>query len=168
LRPGWHASWPFFFELDHTAPQFSHRLTPLLSPALRELQGAAGEGADLALRNLLRGAAIGLPSGQAVARAMKAPVLSDDDLEPCPAGRAPLWFYILREAQVHHEGEHLGPVGGRIVGETLLGLLRADQQSYLTLDPTWTPTLPRRGADPLGFDMADLLLFAAPDQATRF
>ncbi len=30
-----------------------------------------------------------------------------------------------------HNGEHLGPVGGRIVAETLLGLLRADPQSYL-------------------------------------
>lgn len=168
LRPGWHASWPFFFELDQDPPQPSHRLAPLLSPALRELQGSTGERADLALRNLLRGAAIGLPSGQAVARAMKEPVLPDAELEPCPPDRAPLWFYILSEAKALHDGAHLGPVGGRIVGETLLGLLRADQQSYFTLDPSWTPSLPTRGGNPLGFDMSDLLLFAAPDQATRF
>ena len=99
---------------------------------------------------------------------MKIEVLTDDELAPAPAGNAPLWFYVLREAQVLAGGEHLGPVGGRIVGETLLGLLRADPQSYLTLDPTWHPTLPTRHEDPRSFDMADLLTFATPDQVGRF
>ncbi|MCU1678456.1 MAG: myeloperoxidase thyroid peroxidase cyclooxygenase catalytic subunit [Frankiales bacterium] len=168
LRGGWQASWPFFFEMDATPPQLSHKISPMLSPALRQLQGAAGDMANLAFRNLKRGAAIGLPSGQAVAAATGEGVLSDGDLTPCPPGRAPLWFYMLREAQVTAVGEHLGPVGGRIVGETLLGLLRADQQSYLTVDPTWLPTLPVRGTDPASFDMVDLLRFAVPDQAVRF
>jgi hypothetical protein len=94
--------------------------------------------------------------------------LTDEQLAPAPANNAPLWFYVLREAQVLAGGEHLGPVGGRIVGETLLGLLRADPQSYLTLEPTWRPTLPTRHGDPASFDMADLLAFATPDQARRF
>ena len=34
----------------------------------------------------------------------------------------------------------LGPVGGRIVAETFVGLLLADSSSYLNLDPLWLPT----------------------------
>lgn len=168
LRPGWHASWPFFFELDESGPQLSRAIDPGLAASLRTLQGGTGDDADLALRNLRRGAALGLPSGQAVAAAMGLEPLKDEQLAPAPAGRAPLWFYVLHEAKELAEGLHLGPVGGRIVGETLLGLLRADPQSYLTLEPSWTPTLPTRHGDPLRFDMADLLSFAVPDQVTRF
>lgn len=167
LRPGWHASWPHFFELDPVGPQLSRRIDTGLSLSLRQLQGQVGEGADLALRNLRRGAALGLPSGQAVAAAMSVTPLSDGQLAPAPAGRAPLWFYVLREAQVQADGQHLGDVGGRIVAETLLGLLRADPQSYLTVDPSWQPTLPTRADDPAGFDTADLLSFAVPTQAVR-
>ncbi|MDJ0933627.1 hypothetical protein [Breoghania sp.] len=35
----------------------------------------------------------------------------------------PLWYYILAEAEVFKEGNELGEVGGRIVGEVLLGLI---------------------------------------------
>ena len=54
--------------------------------------------------------------------------------------RTPLWFYILREAAITASGEHLGPVGGRIVAEVLVGLIQGDGQSYLSQDPDWTPT----------------------------
>jgi hypothetical protein len=67
-----------------------------------------------------------------------------------------LWFYVLREAQVKAGGQHLGPVGGRIVGEVILGLIEGDSQSYLTQDPTWTPTYGSDGS----FLMTDLLTTA--------
>jgi hypothetical protein len=168
LRPGWHASWPFFFELDEQGPQLSRNIDTKLAPALFSLQGSTSEDANLAFRNLRRGAALGLPSGQAVAVLMKAPVLSDEQLAPAPPGRAPLWFYVLREAEVLHGGAHLGPVGGRIVGETLLGLLRADPRSYLRLEPEWRPTLPTRSGDASSFDMPDLLTVAVASQCRRF
>jgi hypothetical protein len=56
---------------------------------------------------------------------------------------APLWYYILREAEyygvtndlneplVGMGGQHLGPVGSRIVAETLIGLLWTDDTSFL-------------------------------------
>jgi hypothetical protein len=56
---------------------------------------------------------------------------------------APLWYYILREAEHHgvtrnpndpgvgFGGQHLGPVGSRIVAETLIGLLWMDKSSFL-------------------------------------
>ena len=56
------------------------------------------------------------------------------------------------------DGRHLGQVGGRIVGEVLLGLLELDPGSWFSQDPTWTPTI--TPADPeMGLQMADLLKF---------
>lgn len=37
------------------------------------------------------------------------------------------------------EARVLGPVGGRIVAETMVGLLLGDSSSYLAQDPRWTP-----------------------------
>ncbi len=60
-------------------------------------------------------------------------------------------MYILREAEYYGHarlpnergaalgGQHLGPVGSRIVAETLLGLLWADKKSFLHAAPGWTP-----------------------------
>lgn len=83
-------------------------------------------------------------------------------------GRTPLWFYVLREAEYYgctrplpaaylaspslagetptslqqensnYGGQHLGPVGSRIVLETFLGLLWHDRRSFLH-DATWRP-----------------------------
>ena len=75
------------------------------------------------------------------------------------AGEAPLWFYILKEAEIVGKGRELGPVGGRIVAEVLVGLLQKDLNSYLYLQPTWKPAppiAPARGQ----FTMADLLKYA--------
>lgn len=44
----------------------------------------------------------------------------------------PLWFYVLKEAEVTQNGERLGEVGSRIVCTTLIGQLKADPDSYLT------------------------------------
>jgi hypothetical protein len=70
-------------------------------------------------------------------------------------GETPLWLYVLREASVRHEGDRLGEVGGRIVGEVLHGVIARDPESYLALEPDWTPTLPSRGPD---FRLSDLLV----------
>ena len=59
-----------------------------------------------------------------------------------PFGRStPLWYYILAEAKLATDGLTLGPVGGRIVAETLIGLLRADPSSYLRVNPRFRPFL---------------------------
>jgi hypothetical protein len=60
------------------------------------------------------------------------------------AGETPLWFYILKEAEVLHDGDRLGPVGGRIVGEVLVGIIDGDLESFRSVDPDWSPTLPAR------------------------
>ena len=64
-------------------------------------------------------------------------------------------------------GLRLGPVGGRIVGEVIIGLLQLDRRSYLAAEPRWRPTLPTRSGKVTGnFKMIDFLTFAgvAPDQ----
>ncbi|MCO8274942.1 peroxidase [Actinoplanes sp. TRM 88003] len=104
---------------------------------------------SLAVRDLLRGETTQLPSGEDVARLLGVEPIALK--EEWPNG-TPLWFYILKEAE---DGDRLGPVGGRIVAEVLLGLLRADPAGYLSLDPDWQPLLPARGA---AFDLADLLI----------
>jgi hypothetical protein len=116
---------------------------------------------SLAARDLVRGEATGLPSGEAVARLIGATVLDDDELALRRygwKGETPLWLYVLRESSVRHDGDRLGEVGGRIVGEVLYGVIAGDPESYLANDPGWQPTLP-----PLGdrLRLADLLVPAA-------
>lgn len=133
---------------------------------------------SLAYRNLLRGSAFSLPSGQNVARALRVPVMSDEELWDDTAGgkrghdfsstaptpnpfafRAPLWFYILKESEVNGRstkvkdksaGHHLGPVGGRIVAEVLVGIAFNDHTSFLYQDREWIPSAEkaRSGFDP--------------------
>ena len=79
--------------------------------------------------------------------------------DPGWGGQAPLWYYILKEAEIGHGGQQLGAVGGRIVGEVLLGLLEKDKNSFLRQDPLFRPAPPIAPA--VGtFKMADLLKFA--------
>jgi hypothetical protein len=101
-------------------------------------------------RNLLRQLTWGLPSGQDVANAMGVEPLAAADLDdiasiyPPFRTSTPLWYYLLAEAKAATDGLHLGPAGGRIVAETLIGLLRADPTSYLAVYPGFQPFL---GAD---------------------
>lgn len=67
-------------------------------------------------------------------------------------GNCPLWVYILAETEeitvtvetkqgpIGIKTRVLGPVGGRIVAETFIGLLLADKHSYFNQDPLWTPS----------------------------
>jgi len=115
--------------------------------------------ASLANRDLQRGQAVGLPSGEAIARHLGVPPLSPEQVGLAEHGwrtETPLWIYLLREADALHDGERLGPVGGRIVGEVLVGIIDADPESFRSVDPAWTPTLPAR--TPGAFGLADVLV----------
>ena len=118
---------------------------------------------SLAVRDLMRGQATALPSGEAVAAALQAPSLTAEQIGPGWEQGTPLWFYVLKEAQYLGGGEELGPVGGRIVAEVIIGLVRADPASYLSADPEWQPTLPHEDR----FSLADVLSFAAAAHETR-
>lgn len=138
--------------------------TPLFNLPLRAIPPQTPPTA-LAQRNLLRHLTWSLPAGQAVAHAMGAPVLRPSDLGELSQygigleSRTPLWYYILKEAEVMAQGETLGPVGGRIVAEVFLGLLRLDPSSYI--HAPWSPTLPQINGQVTGnFRMIDFLTFA--------
>jgi hypothetical protein len=147
-----------------------------------------GAVANLALRNLMRGQKSGLASGQDVARAMGFDPIPDSELRVGKAnvdglsenksitdygdsfrGQAPLWFYVLAEAQAHwsqsataHQGDdfaknvlpgHLGPVGGNLVAETFIALMELDPDSVLHAPRNWQPSY-GNGAR---FGMVDLI-----------
>jgi hypothetical protein len=145
--------WQTFFDLGDGQVKFNKRVDPAISTILFTLPLPAiaphTETAPLVLpqRNLLRQLTWGLPSGQAVAQAMRLDPLASGDLADIadvhqPFGSStPLWYYVLAEAKVAAAGRTLGPVGGRLVAETLIGLLRADPNSYLSLYPRWRPFL---------------------------
>jgi hypothetical protein len=91
---------------------------------------------SLAARDLVRGRGTSLPSGEAVARLMDVRPLSVDEVGLRNHGwlaETPLWLHVLREASVRQEGSRLGDVGGRIVAEVLIGIIKADPESYLRL-----------------------------------
>jgi len=114
---------------------------------------------SLAVRDLQRGVATGLPSGEAVARLVGEEPLLRDDVglsEFGWSGETPLWYYLLKEAEVREGGERLGPVGSLIVGEVLLAILDGDPESFRSVDRSWRPTLPSRSPDRFG--LADLLV----------
>ncbi len=153
--------WQTFFDFGDGRVRPNKKIDTKLSTVLFHLLGQPqGEPDSLATRNLLRNLTMKVPSGQRVARAMQLPELAAGDLDDLTAfdlhTRTPLWFYVLREAEVAAAGEHLGPVGGRIVAEVVTGLMRGDRLSYLRQDPDWTPTYGSADA----FTMADLLTVA--------
>lgn len=97
---------------------------------------------SLAVRDLQRGHGVGLPSGEAVARHIGVAPLTPDQVGIASTGwrdETPLWYYILREADAYTGGHRLGPVGGRIVTEVLVGLIDADATSYRHNDHEWSP-----------------------------
>jgi len=115
---------------------------------------------SLAARDLQRGHAVRLPSGEAVARHIGATPLTREQTALRSMGwdgETPLWYYVLKEAEIQCNGDRLGEVGGRIVGDVLVGLLDHDPSSFRASRPAWRPELPARAAGM--FTMADLLAF---------
>ena len=157
--------------------------TKLVEPLfeLKNFEGKTlpGNKGRLAVRNLLRGYLLRMPTGQAVALALREkfsrvrdiPVLRPGEIKAGAASpeqvqvlkkakfleRTPLWYYILAEAAVLGDGRRLGPVGGTIVAEVLVGLIRRSEGSILRTD-NWEPSLP--SAEPGKFTLNDLLRFA--------
>jgi hypothetical protein len=166
----WAIDWHLYFDPDNTAPangptrvQKAFKIDTSLVDPLGSLPFDTGNPShNLAFLNLLRGKRFDLPSGQAVARFMDVEVIPDDkllvgsathaamatnkkltDISPSFTDNAPLWFYILAEAQQQFHNDNtpirLGAVGGRIVGEVIVGLLLADSYSFLSQVPSWRP-----------------------------
>ncbi|WP_207482253.1 peroxidase family protein [Arenibaculum pallidiluteum] len=131
---------------------------------------------SLAVMNLRRGVKLQLPAAQDLALFMGVEPLDPADIAAAgPDGaiaakhglheRTPLWYYILKEAELQQRGERLGQLGSTIVAETFVGLLQGDPESILTRDPHWRLgqpmrilTLPNANQS---FSFADLVTMAA-------
>ena len=148
-----------------------------MAAGLESLPGFTGMMAVLATRNLRRGLALGLPSGKGMANSFGiTPMTTAQLTQGLPAAevnllnsnggillqKTPLWYYILREAAVIGGGNELGPVGGRIVAETFVRMLKRDATSYLNVTGGFTPFLPSAAAG--DFTVADLVTFAGVTQ----
>jgi len=144
--------WPRLFDAAGAAPaarakKIDGRLVGALIALPMALTGESEfeEFHSLAVRDLERGQGVGLPSGETVARRIGEPPLSAEEVGASTAGwsgETPLWYYILREADVREAGNRLGPVGARIVGEVLIGLLDLDPDSVRHAPESWAASAP--------------------------
>lgn len=181
--------WSLFFDFGNHAPKLGpKRVQPAYKPdtslvnPLGSLPASVVQDKppSLAERNLLRGWRMGLPSGQSVAAQIGCDPIPDDklrvgkataedstgnpkltDISPLFSENAPLWYYVLAEAQQQFDGKddtpiRLGPVGGRIVAEVIAGLMLADTHSYLRQNPNFKPFQDFRSSAG-EFRIADLL-----------
>lgn len=138
--------------------QMAEKLDSKLATDLLDLPFITSGESSLATRNLLRGQGFQLPSGELLAEAMGRDQSEINQVSQKAAGIAgssidissgtPLWFYLLTEAQCigretspgnFEGGEGLGPVGARIVAETLIGLMELDSRSFLASNRNWGP-----------------------------
>jgi hypothetical protein len=160
----WIIEWDRFIDKSSLFPDhFARKIDTRLAPPLRDL---INQGNDpkldsdikailkrLARRNLLRGYHLSIPTGQSVAAAMGVAPLSANELRLGNSGplnqvledngfleRTPLWYYVLKEAEVRANGNSLGELGSRIVCETIIGQLLNDPESYLKQQGGWDPS----------------------------
>lgn len=162
--------WQTFFDFGDNNFRPNKKIDTKLSSVLMHLPGSRapspglpGDGVQsLASRNLMRHVNFGLPSGQAIARKLRLPVLTPAQLSDLHSygmdASTPLWFYVLKEAEVMEGGLRLGPVGSHIIGKVFVDLLKADRASFLSAKPDWTPELP--SATSGTYRITDLLKFA--------
>ena len=182
LPDNWIIQWERFLPLKGSRPQRTRAIDPRLTDFTFHLQNTLGQpetGATpeaqrvapkLAVRNLLRGYFLRLPTGQAVARACEFEPLENNTLldalpndalraaaEPFKA-RTPLWLYILAEAgnPKGPNGQHLGPIGSQIVADTLWNLVKFSGDSILA---------PNVRLDFHCFTLSDLIALASDDVA---
>ena len=169
--------WQTFFPFPgfESAMRNTKKLDRLISTPLFTLPAGAVATGDppfvLAQRNLLRHLTWQLPSGQRLARELDVERLAGSDLRELRdfghglEHSTPLWHYVNAEAELIGGGERLGPVGGQIVAEVLIGLLQLDRTSFFS-QPGWRPTLPAKFSGAGDFRMVDLLAFAGVDPAS--
>ncbi len=91
--------------------------------------------------------------GSGTGAVLDAPDMLTTEEQAAFASRTPLWFYILREAELN--GGKLTGVGGQIVAEVFHRAIEGSRISIVR-DPSWRPSLGGDGT----FSMVDLLLFA--------
>lgn len=160
LPQNWVIEWDRWIRIDPARPGRSARKidTELAPPLFDLVNQPDGVFRNLARRNLRRGYRLSLPTAQSCIAAVQATGYkcfdtltaeqiasgSDARRQAVAAGgfdmHTPLWFYILKEAEVLGQGEHLGPLGSHLVANTLVGLIVNDLESYWNASGgRWSP-----------------------------
>jgi hypothetical protein len=142
--------------IDTSVSKAMHGLSPGTIRLANRLESI--DPSNLPVRTLVRGARAQLPSGQEAAATFLAQgrIKSQDLLTSAQLGRdtcdrsasvlrkhrleqnTPLFYYILKEAELKGEGLTLGPVGSHIVSEVVQSALEADPDGYLAVvGPKW-------------------------------
>jgi hypothetical protein len=142
--------------IDTSIGRALHGLSPGTIRLANKLESP--DPSNLPARTLLRGARAQLPSGQEAAAACLAEgkIKSDDRLttsqltaDTCDrsgsalrrsgfAENSPLFYYLLKEAELKGAGILLGPVGSHIVSTVVQSAFEGDPESYLSvMGPQW-------------------------------
>ena len=169
LPSNWPIEWARFVRKgDPATAHAARKIDPFLAEGLADLRNEGNDPAladevarmlkHLARRNLVRGYWLSVPTGERVAQELGVAPLTRAQLTAGAApevgaaldelGGTPLWYYVLKEAEVEGNGHFLGEVGSRILAETFVYLLRQDEGSFLRAVPeVWTPAGGVRFAD---------------------
>jgi hypothetical protein len=148
LQPEHVIDWDVFYPDKPSKEHLSSRIDGLVTPPVFDLPQTTipddiKDVGNLPLRNLVRSKMIGVVSGEEVAKFYGVPVLKPAqivDMAKYPQAKdlfsqqpdaefsfkTPLWYYILKEAEITTTGESLGPLGSRLVGEVLVGAIYYD------------------------------------------
>jgi hypothetical protein len=158
LPQNWVIEWERWVKIDTANPKRAARkIDTNLAKPLTEMENELRPGMTpdqkdlfkrLARRNLRRGYRLNVPmaqdciaslaaAGVAPFRTLTAEQIKDGSQTRQDAVAAgdfdtatPLWFYVLKEAEVLGCGERLGPLGSHLVAQTLVGLVANDPNSY--------------------------------------
>ena len=135
--------WSYLFDLGDGKVEYAKLIDTKIAKDFHNIPFLKSEkdirNRSLPFRNLKRGVVYGLPSGESVAKRMCLEPLDIPETEKLGLSGTPLWFYILKEAELLHQGAHLGPVGSQIFGEVFFAILKNDPNSYLVQHPKWEP-----------------------------
>ncbi len=175
LGTRWRVDWHHFFAFPglNADVNFARAFDTKVATGLQDLDpGHSGHPLRLPSLTLRRSYSYRIAAGQCVAAHLGYESLTQDELltnhpvdgtlrqRPYLLDETPLWYYMLKEAEIREAGARLGQVGSRIVAEVFAGVLRADPTSILNIPNGWTPTLP--SAVQGEFRMTDLLTLAFP------
>jgi len=177
LPTNWAIDWTRFYDFsefkgirNNPKSNRARKINTTLSIGLKGIPGFPAdipiESRSVAVLDLQMGAMLSLPTGQEAAIKFKLEPLQEEQIAEGPHQKileeygfhqkTPLWYYIMKEAEIENNGERLGQVGSRIVAETIFGLIKSSEYSILK-DPNWKPDLGRDKDNTFG--MADLLVF---------
>jgi hypothetical protein len=178
LPSNWPIAWDRFVHpvpaamKDRSARKIDTHMNLDLSMMTNEAPGDSGIMRHLAKRNLRRGYRLNVPSAQGCLGALSSQhgidldALTEAELLSGHTGDAvrgggfetatPLWFYVLKEAEIKADGNHLGPLGSLLVADTLIGLLKHSPDSYFNAAPGGRNWEPKDTVKPNGVTINDM------------